>query len=316
MTAVVTDQLPEAARLTRRWDQERLAEEVRGLSDQRWQNQRGYGTGGLMPAVAIDWKILSLRSPGGDPDRTDPGGAGLVGFADTPLLDRCPAIREVLQAIPAPLRSVRLMSLGPGTRVHTHRDSKCGLPWGRLRLHVPIITHELALTVLDDREWYWEPGQLWYGDFNRLHHVRNDGTTTRIHLVIDSLVTPALVALFPEEFRRNLPYADIVFVRETVPLQDWERPGLCREFSVPAAFADWSGEDDHAGEPDVPARVTIVDGRLVLMISDTEQIALVHLGNAEFRFEGWCDERSLRLNPDGTTVLRIRTGRVEREWQR
>jgi hypothetical protein len=316
MTAVVTDQLPEAARLTLRWDPDRLAAEVRTLSDQPWRNQQAYGSGGPMPVVTVDWKVLSLRSPGGDPGRTDPGGAGLVGFADTPLLDRCPAIGEVLRAIPAPLRSARLMALGPATQVHTHRDSKCGLPWGRLRLHVPVITHQRALTVLDGREWHWEAGQLWYGDFNRLHHVRNEGSTTRIHLVIDSLVTPALVALFPAEFRHSLPYADIIFAREPVPLQEWELPALCRRFAMPAAFADWAEEDDHAGEPDLPAEITTAGDRLVLAISAAQRLALVHLGNAEFRLEGWSDERSLRLDPNGTTVLRIRTGRTEREWQR
>jgi hypothetical protein len=240
----------------------------------------------------------------------------MVGFADTPLLEHCPAIAEVLRAIPAPLRSARLMALGPGTRVHTHRDSKCGLPWGKLRLHVPVITHERALTVLDGRQWHWEAGQLWYGDFNRPHHVSNEGSITRIHLVIDSLVTPALVALFPAEFRRGLPYTDIIFVREPVPLQQWELPALCRRFALPAAFADWAEEDDHVGEPDLPAEITTAGDRLVLEISGTQRLALVHLGNAEFRLEGWSDERSLSLDPSGTTVLRIRAGRTEREWQR
>ncbi|MEU6073929.1 aspartyl/asparaginyl beta-hydroxylase domain-containing protein [Micromonospora sp. NPDC047074] len=312
----MTDRLPEAVRLALEWDPERLAAEVRALSDQTWRNQRPYGSAGPMPEVTLDWKILSLRSPGGDPGRTDPGGAGMVGFADTPLLDRCPELRAVLDAIPAPLRSARLMALGPGTRVHTHRDGKCGLPWGRLRLHVPIITHERALTVLDDREWHWPAGELWYGDFNRLHHVRNEGSTTRIHLVIDSLVTPAVIDLFPADFRRTLPYADVVFARQPVPLQEWELPPLCRQFTLPVAFADWAEEDEHLGEPDLPAEITVDGDRLVLAIAGGQRLALVHLGNAEFRLEGWCDERCLRLDPDGTTVLRIRTGRTEREWKR
>lgn len=316
MTAVVTDRLPEAARLALQWDPERLAAEVRALSDQPWRNQRPYGSAGPMPEVTIDWKIMSLRSPGGDPARTDPGGAGMVGFADTPLLDRCPELRAVLRAIPAPLRSARLMALGPDTRVQTHRDGKCGLPWGRLRLHVPIVTHKRALTVLDDREWHWPAGELWYGDFNRMHHVRNDGSTTRIHLVIDCLVTPALIGLFPAEFRRALPYADVIFAREPVPLQDWELPALCRPVALPAAFADWAEEDEHLGEPDLPAEIVIDGDRLVLEIAGGQRLALVHLGNAEFRLEGWSDERHLRLDPDGSTVLSIRTGRTQREWQR
>jgi len=316
MTAVATDRLPEAARLTPRFDPERLAAEVRALSDQTWRNQRAYGSSGQLPEVSIDWKILSLRSPGGDPTRTDPGGAGLVGFADTPLLDRCPYLRAVLHAIPAPLRSARLMALGPGARVHTHRDSKCGLPWGRLRLHVPIITHERALTVLDDREWHWPAGELWYGDFNRLHHVRNEGTTSRIHLVVDCMVTPALIELFPAEFRRALPYSEVVFAREPVPLHEWELAPLCRRFTLPAAFADWAEEDEHPGEPDLPAEITVDGDRLVLAIDGGQRIALVHLGGATFRLEGWSDERDLRLAPDGSTVLRIRAGRTEREWKR
>jgi len=101
-----------------------------------------------------------------------------------------------------------------------------------------------------------------------------------------------------------------------MPLHDWEMPGLCRNFSLPAAFADWSEEDEHLGEPDLPAEVTVIDDKLVLAIGDSQRLALVHVGNAEFRLAGWSDERSLRLNSDGSTVLRIRTGREEREWHR
>jgi hypothetical protein len=124
------------------------------------------------------------------------------------------------------------------------------------------------------------------------------------------------VALFPAEFWRRLPYADIIFAREPVPLQEWELPALCRRFALPAAFADWAEDDDHTGEPDLPAEIITAGDRLVLAISGTQRFGLVHLGNAEFRLEGWSDEHSLRLNPNGTTVLRLRTGRTEREWQR
>lgn len=63
-----------------------------------------------------------------------------------------------------------------------------------------------------------------------------------------------------------------------MPLQEWELAALRRRFALPAAFADWAEDDDHAGEPDLPAEITTAGDQLVLAISGTHRFGLVASG--------------------------------------
>ncbi|MEW2619448.1 hypothetical protein [Streptomyces sp. NPDC048106] len=60
------------------------------------------------------------------------------------------------------------------------------------------------------------PGRLWYADFDRPHYAQNLGTERRIHLVVDCMPTPELVALFPEEFKNRLPWSEVLSARTAV----------------------------------------------------------------------------------------------------
>ncbi|MDM4777836.1 hypothetical protein [Micromonospora sp. b486] len=60
----------------------------------------------------------------------------------------------------------------------------------------------------------------------------------------------------------------------------------------------------------------VQDGRLVLSVDDVPTIALVPVSNDEFRFVGWTDERTIRVERiDGQAylALRTRTGPAVRE---
>ncbi|MFI6523020.1 aspartyl/asparaginyl beta-hydroxylase domain-containing protein [Spirillospora sp. NPDC050679] len=304
--------LPTAVPLDRAYDAERLAAEARALRSATWRAQRAYGQDGLAARTEVDWRILSLRGPGGDPDRTDPGGAGLVPHADTPHLERAPYTAEVLRGVPAPLRSVRLMALGPGARVHEHRDGKCGHRWGALRLHVPVITNPGAVVVIGGEERHWDAGRLWFGDFDRPHHVRNGGAEPRVHLVIDTMVTPALLELFPAAYTGALRWSEVLFAREPVPLGPAEAASFRCRFALPAAFPDWSEEEPEGPPgPDLPGAVDLVDGRLALLAGGEPLFALVHLGLGEFRLEGWTEERTLHIDlapPEPRVRFRVRRG--------
>ncbi|MCX4472496.1 aspartyl/asparaginyl beta-hydroxylase domain-containing protein [Micromonospora sp. NBC_01655] len=312
--------LPAVVPLDRRYDPARLADEVHALRDHRWRAQRAYSQAGLAAPVEIDWRILPLRSPTGDPGRTDPGGAGLDPYRDTPLLARSPYLAEVLSTIPAPLRAVRLMSLGPGAQVHEHRDGKCGYPWGVLRLHVPVITNPGAELVIESTPYHWDVGRLWFGDFDRPHYVRNTGPEPRVHLVIDCLVTRSLLDLFPEAYLDRLPWPDVLLATDPVPLRAADLAGLGCEFPVPADFSRWSEEDplDEA-RPDVPGRIEVDQGRPVLVLAGDPTFALVHIGRSEFRLEGWTEERTLVVDtasPRPSVRFRVRDGRLLTEWVR
>lgn len=293
MTADITATLPAATPLDRRYDAARLAADLRTLREQPWRAQRSIGQDGVIGKSTVDWTILALRSAGGDPDRTDAGGAGLAEHADTPQLARAPYLAEVVHGFPAQLLAVRLMALGPDTRVKEHRDAKCGLPWGLVRLHVPIVTNPDALVVIGGNPYHWEAGQLWFGDFNRPHYVSNDGPESRVHLVLDCLVSAELLALFP------VKPDDAILATEPVAAPADVR---CR-FEVPARFLEWSEEEPVAAIDETrPAEILSQDGKIVLAVNGEPRFSLVHLGAGEFRFAGWSQERTVKVDADRSAV--------------
>jgi aspartyl/asparaginyl beta-hydroxylase len=307
------ESLPASAALTLGFDTGRLAAEVASLHPAHWQAQ--HADGGLAQA-RNGWRVLPLRSPGGDPDRTDPGGAGLLPFEDTDWLWRCPYLREVLSQVPAPLGSVRLISLPPGSAGVERRGGKYGLPYGTLRLQVPVVTGPGAVVVIDGAAWHWDPGRLWYGDFSRPYLECNDGPQERIHLVIDTLVTQALLELFPAPFQALLPAGQVLTARQPVPLEPAKLIRYRCRFTMPESFADWAHDELEAPwGPDILSGIQPVSGRFALLVSGEPRFSLVHLGAGEFRFEGWSEERTLHVDPDGQpqqVTFCVRRGRSRR----
>ncbi|AVT28455.1 hypothetical protein C6361_01875 [Plantactinospora sp. BC1] len=311
--------LPHTARLTPGFDVDRLVADLERLGTAEWKQQQLYTESGLGAVANFDWKVLSLCSIGGDPTRTDPGGPGLEGFGYTERLQSTPYFAEILAGIPAPLRAVRLMSLGPGARTRIHHETKYGFPWGTLRLHIPITTSPGAILAFGDEVYQWQPGEFWFGNFCRSHMVRSSGPGNRVHMVIDTLVTPELVALFPADVRAILDRHEPLFARRTVPICSADL-GEYRSttFAMPASFANWEEADGEflRPQPTVAASVDVRDSRLVLLVDDKPTFGLVHIGDGEFRFAGWSDERTVQLGPSGPAggvTLRTRQGGVTRE---
>lgn len=302
---IPADVVPAAVRLTLSFDPARLAADLSAVNRHTWQRQQVSGYGGLGQRTELDWRVLPLRSIAGDPARTDPGGPGPADFASTPWLAHVPYLAEVLNVLPGPVCAARLMALGPGTATRTHSDPKYAPERGFVRLHLPIVTNPGAVLTLDGTEHRWQPGQLWCGQFARPHAVRNDGAATRIHLVTDMLISAGLVELFPEPLRPAL-LARALFTRQT-------RSGAApadRVVELPESFTDFSRDDvitRLAGS--APARITTGGAGGRLTSADGRAFALVHLGDGEFRFVGWSQQRTLHVRHEAVT-LRTRTGRA------
>ncbi len=278
-----------------------------GRLGHRWQLQRIHAPGGGIGAAAtIDWRVLPLRSPGGDADRTDPGGPGPADFAPTVWLERLPYLCGILGAIPASLNAVRLMALGPGAASQPHRDPKYALHRGFVRLHIPLVTHPGAVLVLDGVEHCWQPGQFWYGDFSREHMVRNNGPITRVHAVIDALLTRELADLFPADWQTALSEGDVL-VNQTTPPHAPCPVALPYATLLPGGFTDF-GHDQSLDGPLHSGRVTAADGQLTLTAAG-RVFALTPAGPDEYRFAGWSEQRTLQFADDGV-LLRLRRGRV------
>ncbi len=144
---------------------------------------------------AGDWSGIALRSPGGVADRIYPDPTRADDYADTPILERCPALRAVLAQLRCPLQAARLLRLGPRSSIREHADHHLGLEEGVVRLHVPITTGPGVDFIVDGVRVEMAPGECWYHDFARPHAVQNRGDEPRVHFVIDCVVDEWLRAL-------------------------------------------------------------------------------------------------------------------------
>lgn len=296
--APILAELPPVARLGLSFDPDRLLADLNRVSDRVWARLKNEAHVGA-DVGQLGWQSLALRAIGGDETRTDPGGPGLVEFADTPLLAETGYLAEVLASIPARLRGVRLLALRPGAHSPVHVDPAYGLPWGTLRLHVPIVVLPEARLDIAGQSHTWQPGSLWYADFTRPHQVRNDGDRTRVHLVIDTHVSPELLDLFPAGFRRPAVLEQILFDRTESPSPRETDAGLRCRFTPPGADT---------------AKVDWYDGGLALFLDGEPAFRLVYVGEDEFRFAGWTAQRTLRIDVGETghaVTMIMRTGKQE-----
>ncbi|MGW6706116.1 aspartyl/asparaginyl beta-hydroxylase domain-containing protein [Streptomyces sp. NPDC054956] len=297
-----------AARLSTTLDAERLAAELQQVTGHAWKLQQGRAPGGQLGTVTdIDWRVLPLRAPNGDAERTDPGGPGPDTYAPTGWLERMPYLAEVIDQIPAPLNAARLMALGPGAAGERHCDPKYALARGCARLHIPITTNPDAILLLDGVEHCWQPGEFWYGDFSREHAVRNLGKTTRVHAIIDVLFTAELATLLPTDWQARLEDTDVLINRPT-PAATEPLPLPARyEVLLPAGFTDFSRDDQVLDGPPLPARLHHDGDRLMLSAGGWD-FALLPVGDGEYRFCAWSEQRTLAPTPDGVR-LHFRRGR-------
>jgi hypothetical protein len=135
-----------------------------------------------------DWSAVPLRSIGGRTDQIYPDPTKKNEFADTPLLARCPYIREVLATFPCPQQAVRFLRLRAGSVIKEHRDYELGFEDGEVRLHIPVRTNSEVYFMLDGQRVMMAEGECWYNNLSLPHSVANRGPIDRIHLVIDCIV--------------------------------------------------------------------------------------------------------------------------------
>jgi hypothetical protein len=176
-------------RLPFRFDVLRLQADLARVPPADWSphyNDRDYG--GV-------WRGVALRSATGSSSHllaahTD------AAFADTPLLARCPYIREVLSVFPCPLKSVRLLALAPGSYIREHTDNALDYEDGEIRIHIPFKTSPAVEFYVAGERLLMEEGGCYYVNVNLPHRVNNRGTAERIHLVIDAQVNDWVHDLF------------------------------------------------------------------------------------------------------------------------
>ncbi|MBW4889833.1 aspartyl/asparaginyl beta-hydroxylase domain-containing protein [Mucilaginibacter sp. HMF5004] len=160
------------------------------------------------------WEVLTLRSPGGKADNIFADLVGADVYLDTPLMAQYPAIKQICDNLHCDLMSVRLLNLKAGAIIKQHRDNELAFEKGEARLHFPIVTNNKVEFFVNDQPLIMLPGQCWYINANMPHRASNNGTTNRIHLVIDCKVNDWLRDVFEKADRTE--FEEHVDVHQTM----------------------------------------------------------------------------------------------------
>jgi hypothetical protein len=108
----------------------------------------------------------------------------------TPWLEAMPYLRQVLAGFGVVWSRSRLMRLAPGAGVPEHAD--INYHWHtRVRLHIPVLTWPEVRFHCDGQSVHMAAGEAWIFDNWRRHHVENEASAERIHLVADTTGTAA-----------------------------------------------------------------------------------------------------------------------------
>jgi len=165
-------------RLPLRFDAAQLSAEITAIGEDYWLPHPSGFTGN---------SALQLVSVGGSL-----GDDGLQGAQQpTPLLEACPYLRQVLATFDTTIGRTRLMRLAPGAEALAHMDAN--YYWHqRLRIHVPILTHPEIRFHSGASSVHMAAGECWVFNTWQMHSVVNETAKTRVHLVCDTVGSPAL----------------------------------------------------------------------------------------------------------------------------
>jgi hypothetical protein len=146
-------------------------------------------------------------------------------------LEQLPYVRQVMGAIGGVWSRSRLMGLGPGAEVPVHVDAR--YHWRtHLRIHIPVITDPKVLFTCGDETIHMAAGECWLFDSFRWHRVENNWTERRVHLVLDTVMTPQLRALIDAARRGAASQSVAPGASQPAPLK-------FEQVNAPAVMSPW-----------------------------------------------------------------------------
>jgi quercetin dioxygenase-like cupin family protein len=170
-----------AVKLCFSFDAEKLADDLCRVRSEEWLSHY------RSDEYEGEWAIAPLRSVAGHPAvvHAVPGARNDGFFKNTPLLERCPYFKLVIEKFECSVGAVRLMRLGPGAKILEHSDDMGDGDTQELRIHVPVQTNPDVRFWVNNQLVPMQTGETWYADFGLPHRVENNGDTDRVHLVLD-----------------------------------------------------------------------------------------------------------------------------------
>ena len=288
-----------AIRLPRTYDVERLRQDLQVLRDVQGAPQPG-------PYHAGEWTGIALNSMGGK-DSVFPSAAGMDHYQETENLKRTPYFKYVLDDLKCPKEVVRILFLPPGGYIKDHFDFHTSFQFGLLRLHIPIITHPDVIFMIDGQRMIWNAGELWFGDFSKVHSVKNDSPLVRVHMVIDVQINDFVLGLFPEDYVARRSAEGISLTREPMPASEAELRRFACDFKIPGEFMPMFviGKPLATLARGAVASVRLIDGKLAVLFDNQPAFRLERISSDTFSISGLPPGMTLKFKEDSNTVREV-----------
>jgi hypothetical protein len=234
-----------------------------------------------------EWTGIALYSMGGK-DSVFPSAPGMGRYQETENLRRTPYFKKVLDDLECPKEVVRLLFLPPGGHIRDHFDFHTNFQFGLLRLHIPILTHPDVAFVIDGQRMNWKAGELWYGDFSRVHSVLNNSQIVRIHMVIDVQINDFVLNLFPADFVERRWAEGISVAHAQIPACEAELRRYICDFRIPGELMPMFviGKPLSSLARGAIASVRLMEGELTILINNEPAFRLERISNDGFSISG------------------------------
>jgi hypothetical protein len=285
-----------ALRLPRNYDVELLQSDLNTLQEVRRAPQPG-------PYHQGEWTGIALYSMGGK-QSTFPSAAGTDHYQETEELQRAPYFQQILRELKCPKEVVRILFLPPDGHIKDHFDFHTSFQFGLLRLHIPIVTHPDVIFIIGGERVVMNPGELWYGDFSKVHSVKNDSPVARVHMVIDVQINDFVLSLFPEEFIAKRRSEGMSITTDPIPASETELRRFACDFRIPGEFMPMFviGKPLTTLVKGAAAAVRLIDGKLTVLIDNEPAFRLERLGDDVFGISGLPPGMTLQLKRDNQVV--------------
>ena len=287
---------PVAIRLPRTYDVAQLMHDLQVLREIKAAPQPG-------PYHQGEWTGIALHSMGGR-QSVFPSAAGTEDYRETQELQRTPYFQQILRDLQCPKEVVRILFLPPGGHIKDHFDFHTSFQFGLLRLHIPIITHPDVRFVIDGERVSWNAGELWYGDFSKVHSVKNESSVVRVHMVIDVQINDFVLSLFPADFVERRRAQGISITTDPLPASEAELRRFTCDFRIPGEFMPMFviGKPLTSLIKGANAAVRLLDGKLTVLIDGVPAFRLERLAEDSFGISGLPPGMTLQLKREDHVV--------------
>jgi Aspartyl/Asparaginyl beta-hydroxylase len=292
-------QEPAAVRLPRTYDLELLRRDLEALCEVQRAAQPG-------PYHKGEWTGIALHSMGGK-QSVFPSAAATDHYQETEELQRAPYFKQILSDLKCPKEVVRILFLPPEGHIKDHFDFHTSFQFGLLRLHIPIVTHSDVVFIIDGQRMSWDAGELWYGDFSKVHSVKNNSPIVRVHMVIDVQINDFILGLFPPDFVERRRAEGISITTEPMPASEAELRHFACDFKIPGQFMPMFviGKPLASLAKGANAAVRLIDGQLTVLIDGAPAFRLERLADETFGISGLPPGMTLQLKRENHVVREV-----------